>query len=84
MKTSAQDIGEVVKSTRKHLGVTQKELALTSGTGLRFIIELERGKATCQLGKVLTVLNTLGVQTKLIAPAIEKPKGGNLGHGRDS
>jgi HTH-type transcriptional regulator / antitoxin HipB len=84
MKTSAKDIGEVVKSTRKRLGATQKELALTSGTGLRFIIELERGKATCQLGKVLTVLNTLGVQTKLIAPAIEGRKAGNAGHGQDS
>ncbi|MHC1763080.1 MAG: type II toxin-antitoxin system Y4mF family antitoxin [Verrucomicrobiia bacterium] len=76
MKTSVKDIGQVVKSTRKRLGVTQKELALTSGTGLRFIIELEKGKATCQLGKVLTVLNTLGVQTKLIVPAIEDRKAG--------
>lgn len=44
------------------MGLTQKDLAFTSGTGLRFIIELERGKPTCQLGKALTVLNTLGLQ----------------------
>jgi HTH-type transcriptional regulator / antitoxin HipB len=42
------------------LGVTQKALALTSGTGLQFIIELEKGKETCEIGKALTVLNTLG------------------------
>lgn len=61
-------IGDLVKHTRKHLKITQKDLALTSGTGLRFIIELEQGKTTCQLGKVLTVLNTLGITIQLTAP----------------
>lgn len=56
------EIGKIVKSTRKKLGVTQQDLALTSGTGLRFIIELEQGKPTCQLEKVLTVLRTLGIK----------------------
>jgi len=42
---------------------------MTSGTGLRFIIELEKGKDTCQLGKVLTVLNTLGIAINLTTPA---------------
>jgi HTH-type transcriptional regulator/antitoxin HipB len=60
-KYDSKEIGRIVKSTRKKLGVTQRNLALTSGTGLRFIIELERGKPTCQLEKVLTVLRTLGV-----------------------
>jgi len=41
---------------------------MTSGTGLRFIIELEKGKPTCQLSKVLTVLNTLGITIKLTSP----------------
>jgi len=50
------------------MGVTQKDLALTSGTGLRFIIELEQGKPTCQLEKTLTVLNTLGVRIELTPP----------------
>jgi HTH-type transcriptional regulator/antitoxin HipB len=59
------EIGKTVRSTRKKLGVTQRELALTSGTGLRFIVELEQGKSTCQLGKALTVLKTLGISVKL-------------------
>ena len=50
------------------MGVTQKDLALTSGTGLRFIIELEQGKPTCQLEKALTVLNTLGIGMELVPP----------------
>lgn len=58
----SKEVGKIVKSTRKKLGVTQRDLALTSGTGLRFIIELEQGKPTCQLEKVLTVLRTLGLK----------------------
>jgi HTH-type transcriptional regulator / antitoxin HipB len=65
---TTESIGDLVKQTRKHLKITQKDLALTSGTGLRFIIELEHGKTTCQLGKVLTVLNTLGITIQLTAP----------------
>ncbi len=61
-KCDSAEIGRIVKSTRKKLGVTQRSLALTSGTGLRFIIELEHGKPSCQLEKVLTVLKTLGIK----------------------
>jgi predicted transcriptional regulator len=55
------------------LGVTQKDLAMTSGTGLRFVIDLEKGKETCQIGKVLTVLNTLGIRIAL-TPAVSESK----------
>ena len=69
MKYSTADIGRLIRNTRKRLGVTQKDLSLTSGTGLRFIIELEKGKETCEIGKVLTVLNTLGIKMMLTPPA---------------
>lgn len=72
MKMTAKQIGEMVKTTRKSLAVTQKDLALTSGTGLRFIIELEKGKPTCQLDKVLTVLHTLGIAINLTSPPVAK------------
>jgi HTH-type transcriptional regulator / antitoxin HipB len=68
LKYTPHDIGKLVHETRKGLGVTQKELALTSGTGLRFIIELEKGKQTAEIGKVLTVLQTLGIQLTLTPP----------------
>lgn len=55
--------------------VTQADLALTSGTGLRFIIDLEKGKPTCQLGKVLTVLQTLGIDISLVPPAVDEARG---------
>ncbi len=68
MKYTPEEIGRLVRQTRKNMGVTQKDLALTSGTGLRFIIELEKGKPTCQLGKVITVLQTLGIKLTLEPP----------------
>jgi y4mF family transcriptional regulator len=68
VKYSPKQIGTMVRTIRKKLGVTQKDLALTSGTGLRFIIDLEKGKPTCQLAKVLTVLQTLGIQVEFIPP----------------
>jgi y4mF family transcriptional regulator len=69
LKYTTQQIGQIIRDTRKKLGVTQKALALTSGTGLRFVIELERGKETCEIGKVLTILNTLGIKIALTPPA---------------
>jgi hypothetical protein len=47
-------------------------LALTSGTGLRFVIELEKGKLTCEIGKALTVVQTLGIRITLTPPAATK------------
>jgi y4mF family transcriptional regulator len=69
MKYSPQDIGRIVRETRKKLGVTQKNLALISGTGLRFVIELEKGKPTCEIGKALTVVQTLGIRIALTPPS---------------
>lgn len=70
MKYTPKEIGKVVRESRKRLGVTQKGLALTSGTGLRFVIDLEKGKETCQIGKALTILHTLGIRLTLTPPAI--------------
>ena len=62
----------MIRESRKRLGVTQKDLALTSGTGLRFIIDLEKGKDTCQIGKVLTVLQTLGIRIAMTPPVVSE------------
>lgn len=47
MNYTPELIGSMIRDTRKRLGVRQKDLSLTSGTGLRFVIELEKGKETC-------------------------------------
>lgn len=68
MKYTPEKIGKIVRDTRKAMGVTQADLALTSGTGQRFISDLEKGKATCQIGKTLTVLHTLGIKIEFNSP----------------
>lgn len=54
-------LGEHVRKVRKEQGVTQEQLAASSGVGTRFIRELEQGKETCQINKVYMVLNMLGI-----------------------
>ncbi len=49
-----------IKSRRKLLGLTQQELAVKAGVGLRFIRELEQGKETLRLDKVNQVLQLFG------------------------
>lgn len=61
METTIAKFGEFVRNARKTNGLTQEQLALSAGTGIRFIIDLEDGKPTCQLGKTLNVLNALGI-----------------------
>ena len=63
-----QDIGQIVSKRRKELKLSQADLSITSGTGLRFIGDLERGKETCQIGKILKVLATLGIKIELNYP----------------
>ena len=63
-----EELGRIVKQERKAMGLTQADLALTSGTGTRFISDLESGKPTCQIGKTLTVLKTLGLRFTLSSP----------------
>ena len=60
MKNTEQ-LGTAIRMRRKQLKITQKELAMTCGTGLRFIVDLEKGKPTCQIGKTLQVLQALGL-----------------------
>ena len=69
MRMTVQEIGTLIRATRKGLGVTQRELALTSGTGLRFVVDLERGKETCEMGKALNILQTLGIKLTLVPPS---------------
>ena len=67
-----EQLGAVIRAKRRQLKVTQKDLALTCGTGLRFIIDLEKGKATCQIGKTLQVIQALGLTIQISESAISK------------
>jgi y4mF family transcriptional regulator len=65
---SPADIGTLVRSARKEQNLRQDELAGVAGVGLRFIVDLEAGKPTAQIGKVLQVLQTLGCSVEIRAP----------------
>ncbi len=58
---TAKKFGDIIRRTRKTQGMTQPQLAMACGTGIRFIVDLEAGKETCQLGKALLVAQMLGL-----------------------
>jgi len=64
---TVKQLGATIKKCRKSLGMTQADLALVSGTGVRFISDLENGKETCEIGKALRVMNNLGLTLTLSA-----------------
>ena len=63
---SAEDLGRAVREARKAQKLSQNDLAGMAGTGRRFIVDLEKGKETAQLGKALRVLATLGVSVAAV------------------
>ena len=65
-KMTVKAFGDLVKKRRKELGMNQAELALVACTGVRFISDLENGKATCELGKALEVMSNLGVELAFV------------------
>jgi len=58
-------LGKIIREKRKKQSLTQQQLAGVSGTGVRFISDLEKGKATCHIGKVFRVLEMLGITLTL-------------------
>lgn len=70
------EIGRIVRATRKAAGLRQDELAGAAGVGLRFLVELERGKPTAQIGKTLQVLHALGCSFEILPPQPEGTENG--------
>jgi y4mF family transcriptional regulator len=71
----SSELGQVVRDERKAQRLRQAELAAAAGVGIRFIVDLEAGKPTLQLGKVLHVLATLGCDVTIIPPEGAPPAG---------
>lgn len=59
--TTVAEIGNLIREERVRQGLTQADLAGISGVGITFISQLENGKATVEMGRVLNVLTMLGV-----------------------
>ncbi|OQY52579.1 MAG: hypothetical protein B6230_02400 [Desulfobacteraceae bacterium 4572_89] len=61
-----EELGQYLLKERKHLKLTQKEISEFSDVGRKFIIEIEKGKATAQLGKIFELLKSLGLELHIV------------------
>ena len=59
--TDAKSYGEAIRKRRKELGYTQAYLTEFTGFSVSFISDLERGKATAEIGKSIYLANLLGM-----------------------
>jgi transcriptional regulator with XRE-family HTH domain len=58
----AARFGAMVREAREALKLRQEDIVFATGVGRRFIIELEAGKPSCQLGKALVVAAAVGLR----------------------
>ena len=63
--STTQTLGATLRAARKRMGLTQSELALAAGVGVRFVVDLEAGKPTVRLAPVLRVVEALGGSLQL-------------------
>ena len=75
---NTEQLGMAIRLKRRQLRVTQKELAMTCGTGARFIIDLESGKKTCHVGKMLAVIQSLGIKLEIDVTDVEDERSSKL------
>ncbi len=66
--TDPPALGRLLRETRRALGLTQPKLALSAGVGVRFLVDIEKGKPTAQIGKIMRVLAALGIELQLSPP----------------
>jgi y4mF family transcriptional regulator len=72
---NSTDLGQATRAARKRLGLTQPQLALAAGVGVRFIVEMEAGKPSLRLSSVLQVLGALGGRLAVEGLEDELPAG---------
>lgn len=59
---SFEELVKIIRDSRKEQKISQEELAGVANTGVRFIIDLEKAKKTCQIKKVFDVIQALGIK----------------------
>lgn len=70
-----QQLGDAIRMARKQLALTQPQLALAAGVGVRFVVDLEAGKPTVRLAQVLRVIEALGGEITLSGMPAATPDG---------
>ena len=66
--TDTKQLGQIAKLVRKYQGLDQASTASLSGNGTTFTSEFENGKPTVEIGRVLNVLDSLGIRVTLDIP----------------
>ncbi|OEU75554.1 MAG: transcriptional regulator [Desulfuromonadales bacterium C00003093] len=69
------EIGKLVRHKRKQLGVLQEDAAGLSGVGTKFLSQLENGKETAEIGRVLQVLKSMGLEVYIYPRSADPFKG---------
>lgn len=64
----SKDFGEIIRTARISQKLRQIDLAVAAGCGERFVIDLEKGKPTCELEKALYVAKMLGLKLEAGPP----------------
>lgn len=59
--TDSKSLGAAIRARRKELEYTQAYLAEFTGLSVTFISDVERGKATAEIEKVIRLINILGM-----------------------
>lgn len=72
---NVEDVGAAIRAKRAAIGMQQEQLAALAGVGPRFLSEVENGKASAEIGKVLHVLKRLGLEVSIT------PRGGGAANG---
>lgn len=70
---SSAELGAVIREQRKRLALKQLDLAGLGNTGNRFVVDVENGKPTVQLQKVLDLMDLLGLEVVVRARAARSP-----------
>ena len=60
-----EELGEFIKTTRKNQSLTQSDVAAACNVGVRYIVDLEKGKKTCEIGKAIQVIKALGLKINI-------------------
>ena len=66
--TDTKKLGTYIKNVRKKQHLTQADLAIAANVGVRFLVDLENGKETAQIGKVINVCRALGITIDVTSP----------------
>ncbi len=65
-------LGRAIQDTRRKKNIRQSDLADITGTSVKFISDIERGKETIQMDKAFALLRALGLKLYVTSDSIER------------